>query len=1142
MQGVATFGWRTFRRLGALLAALTLAGVLPAYAQFDRGTISGTIKDPQGAVIPGVTVNATNTQTQQIRTTVTDGSGYFTFTNLQPGRYDVSAELEGFKKVSKQNVQLDAAASISLDLALETGNITELVTVTAESPVLQSDVAIRKTVEAKDIELLSFQGRNPIGVAGLKAGVNGGGFNTRGFGDLGNGGYNINGSRSDENNITIDGATAIRTRSSGAIIGIQNVDAIQEVQVLTANYMPEYGRSSGGQIRFVTKSGSNTFSGSTSFYWRDESLQANSWTRNRSTNAIENSGPAPFDYKQYGYAVGGPIPGGAFKDKLFFFGAQEWVDFFQVQTNTVTVPTEAMRRGDFSELLNPNNGFYSGARTIMDPQTGQPFPGNIIPTGRLSPNGVAIMNTYPLPTPGFRQGTANLIQSSESPTDQRKDNIRFDYRLNNNNQFTYRYSGYNFVELAAFFGNFPFARRIFDRPNKTQTASWTSSLSNNWINEATYTYSKDDVFIDVFTDTGLHKRSRAGINYPYVFPVGKEIEDKIPTVNINSGGFSSFDGGPYPAFSAGPIHTWSDVSTLVRGRHTFKAGVQVEYSGEDDFDQINVNATPGGTNNQNGAFTFTDTRAGGTGLSISNVALGLFSNYAELGQRNFTQWRSLATDAFIQDSWKPRTNLTIEGGVRWVYWPPWYSTTNNISSFMESFYDRNNQAVMDRSTGLLVSGPRYNGVVLPGDGFKGDAANSPLASNPAITALFRGVPRGISETHANAFEPRVGLNYALNAKTVVRLSTGIFHNRVTLNDSTLLGGNVPFQPQATIENGSVDNPGGATVGGANLPFAITAQDPVFKHPTSYMWSAGVQHEIPYGFTVDVTYVGRKGLYLQRERNINQLQPGTIQANPGVNVAALRPYTGYGAIRLSENAGESRYHSLQLSVDRRYSGGLKVGAAYTLSKSEDNGSDKRVVLWNTYNDSAYWGTSEWQRKHNLNFYYIYDLPFWRDQNTLLKNLLGGWQVSGATFMRSGAPANGRLGGVVQQSNDIAGVGDVAVGQPWDLVGDVDFNYQLYTGPGTEAFNPAAFRAPAGGTFGNTPKNNIINPGEVQWDLAVFKNFSLTGARRLQLRAEAFNFINHPNLGGIEANPTSANFARITSKTGQRDIQLSVRFVF
>ena len=217
--------------------------------------------------------------------------GYYTFPNLQPGRYDVSAELQGFKKSVQSNVQLDAAGSLVLDLTLETGNMTEAVTVTAETTPLQSDVAVRKTVEAKDIEQMALNGRNPIGVAGLKAGVIGGSFNNYGFNNLGNGGYNINGSRDDENNITIDGATAIRTRSSGNIIGIQNVDAVQEVQVLTANYMPEFGRASGGQIRMVTKSGSNRYSGSASFFYRDDSLQANSWSRNRSTNSHREQRP-----------------------------------------------------------------------------------------------------------------------------------------------------------------------------------------------------------------------------------------------------------------------------------------------------------------------------------------------------------------------------------------------------------------------------------------------------------------------------------------------------------------------------------------------------------------------------------------------------------------------------------------------------------------------------------------------------------------------------------------------------------------------------------------------------------------------------------------------------------------------------------
>lgn len=910
----------------------------PAYAQFDRGQISGVVKDDTGGVVPGATVTAIQVDTQAPRTSVTDGSGFYTFPNLPPGRYTISAELQGFKKAVREAVQLDATGAVTIDFALSTGAISESVTVTAEQTLLQSDVTLRKTVESKDIEQLSFSGRNPIGVAGLKAGVSGGNFNSRGFGDLGNGGFNINGSRPDENNITIDGATAIRTRSSGAIVGIQNVDAIQEVQVLTGNYMPEFGRASGGQIRFVTKSGSNRFSGNASFYFRDDKLQANTWGRNRSSVPAENSGPAPFDYKQYGYSFGGPIPVGMFKDKLFFFGAQEWVNFFQVNTNTATVPTEAMRRGDFSELLTTNNQF-GRVINVIDPQTGVAFPGNVIPANRLSPNGLAILNTYPLPTPGFRQGTANLTQSSETPTDQRKDNIRFDYRLNAANQFTFRYSGYQFRELAGFFGTFPFARRDFDRPNFTQTASWSSTITNTLLNDLTYTHSRDDVFINVITSTDLYRRSRSGINYPYVFPTGKEIEDKIPSINI--AGFSFIDGGPYPAFSSGPIHTLSNTTTWVKGRHTLKAGVQVEYSGEDDFDQINVNATPGGTNNQNGSIVFSDARglsAGGTGLGVANAALGLFTNYAELGQRNYTQWRSLATDLFVQDSWKPRDNLTVEGGLRYVYWPPWYSRTNNIANFDPRFYDPAQAAIINPTTGRLIGGSRYNGVVLPGDGFSGAAAESDLARNPAVLALFRGEPEGFSQTHANAFEPRLGMSYSLNPRTIFRTAAGVFHNRVTLNDSTLLGGNPPFQPQVTIDNGIIDNPaGGGTVGSADLPFAINGQDPVFKHPTSYMWSAGVQREVPLGFVIDATYVGRRGLYLQRERNINQLPAGTLQANPGVNIAALRPYKGYGAIRVSENSARSIYHSLQVSADRRYTNGLKIGMAYTLSKSEDNGS-------------------------------------------------------------------------------------------------------------------------------------------------------------------------------------------------------------
>jgi hypothetical protein len=917
------------------------------------------------------------------------------------------------------------------------------------------------------------------------------------------------------------------------------VDSIQEVQVLTGDYMPEYGRVSGGQIRFVTKSGSNRFTGSAAFNLRDDKLQANTWARNRSPNSFENGGPAPFDFKQYAYTFGGPIPVGALKDKLFFFGAQEWVNYFAIQTNTATVPTAKMRAGDFSELLDANNGYFSGARVIMDPQTGQPFAGNIIPATRLSPNGIAMLNAYPLPTPGFRQGTANAIISSDNPQDQRKDNIRFDYRLTGKNQFTFRYGKYSWTAVDAFRGTFPYARTDWDRPNTTMSANWNSTIRSNLLNEFSFTHSLDEVFIGVFRGTDLFLRSKYGINYPYIFPAAKEIPDKIPTISIDT--FTEIDGGPYPSSSRGPIYTFSDAATYLRGRHTVKAGIVMEYSGEDDFDQINVQPIPGSTNNQNGRFQFTNASAGAnsTGTGIANAALGLFTGYAEIGQRAETKYRSLSTDLFIQDAWRPSDKLTVEGGVRWVYWPPWYAKENDMATFDPGHYSSTNQAVIDPSTGRVISGPRYNGIVLPGDGFESSASDLPL-NDPAVLALFVGAPRGFADTHKNAFEPRLGIAYKFNEKTIVKTSGGVFHNRVTVSDSMFLGGNPPFQPQVGVSNGIADNPGGVG-GAASLPLGMTAIDLRFKHPTAYMWSVGVQREIPLNFIVDVTYVGRRGLYLQRERDINQALPGTAQANPGVNIAALRPYKGYGTIRLAENAGNSKYNSLQISAERRYRNGFKFGVAYTLGHSEDNASGKRDVLFNNYDDTGFWGNSSFDRRHAFGFSYIYDLPFYRQQQGVVGKIAGGWQITGATFMRSGTPL------WVTEGADIAGTGDT-FGNPWNLAGDPksNANEQFSAGSGRDQnywFDPTVYSRPTAGTFGNGRRNNIYNPGQYQWDIAVFKNVSLGGTRTVQFRAEMFNFLNHANWNGAESNPTNANFGRITGKdNSRRDTQLSLKFLF
>ena len=742
---MSTFPRANIRWLAVALALIALAS--PAYAQFDTRADQRRRQGLAGRGHPR-RHRARDQREHATRAHATRpiSSGYYVAPLLPPGKYQVAGELSGFRKYVKTGITVDSGAKVSADVVLSPGGIEEAITVVAEATPLQSNTGtVAKTIESKQIQDLMLNGRNPINLAMLKPGVRGGaGGSLNSFqpDSLSDGGFNINGSRADENLVTIDGAIATRTRSAGSLIGTVNVDTVSEIQVLTASYMPEYGRSSGGQIRFVTKGGGRDFHADLYEFFRDESLDANSWARNNSPLPELNSKPAPFDFHQYGYDIGGPlyVPGkfNANRDKLFFFWAQEWIRYDREETNTRTVPTAAMRRGDFSELLSASNPFFGRQVLVRDPLTGQPFPGNVIPSNRLSPNGLALLSMYPEPTPGFQRGANNWIGTSPNPRRTRKDTLRLDFVPNAQNTISFRGSNFNWKAVDAFRGDFALARTDWDRPNRTAALSWTSTLSPSTINEATVGWSRDQVFIEVFRGTDSFVRSKYGINYPYVFP-GKEIEDKIPSMTIS--GFNSIDGGPYPASSEGPIWTFSDNLTHIRGRHTLKAGVFVEYSGEDDFDQINVSILPGDTNNQNGRFEFNDGRTGGTGVAVANAAMGLFTNYGEIGQRSKTDWRALAVDAFVQDSWKARDNLTIEGGFRYVYWPPWHAKLNNAAMFNPEFYDPSRAVRVDPRTGAILpgTGDRFNGVVLPGDGFPSEAQGQiEAAGNPEYDAA---VPR-----------------------------------------------------------------------------------------------------------------------------------------------------------------------------------------------------------------------------------------------------------------------------------------------------------------------------------------------------------------------------------------------------------------
>ncbi len=374
-----------------------------AFAQSDLGTVSGFVKDPSGATVPNAKVTVRNLSGLE-RQANTNESGSYTITNIPPGSYTVSVEAAGFKKFESTDNKLDPSATLTVDASLTVGAASETVEVTASAATLQTEsAAVQKDVTREQIDSLEINGRNPIFMANLVPGTRGGNLSSLSF-NFSQGPSNINGARTPESLITYDGAPAVRTRSNGTSLGAADVDSTQEIQILTADYSPEYGRSSGGQIRIVTRSGTQQFHGAAYDYVRNTVFNANTWSRNSVVSPLTNYVP-PQQYNQFGYNISGPlyIPGkfNTDKTKLFWYWGEEWVRYRFLDTSTLTVPSLAMRQGDFSELLNPSNFYYGKVVAIKDPTSGNPFPGNIIPKGQLSPNGVGILNAFPAPTSGL---------------------------------------------------------------------------------------------------------------------------------------------------------------------------------------------------------------------------------------------------------------------------------------------------------------------------------------------------------------------------------------------------------------------------------------------------------------------------------------------------------------------------------------------------------------------------------------------------------------------------------------------------------------------------------------------------------------------------------------------------------------------
>jgi hypothetical protein len=391
---------------------------------------------------------------------------------------------------------------------------------------------------------------------------------------------------------------------------------------------------------------------------------------------------------------------------------------------------------------------------------------------------------------------------------------------------------------------------------------------------------------------------------------------------------------------------------------------------------------------------------------------------------------------------------------------------------------------------------------------------------------------------------------------VVRAGGGRFYTRIGVSDSVFLGGNSPFQPISSVSNGSVDNPGGAT---ANLfPLTVTGQDPIFKNLEAFAWNATIQRDIFWGSTLEGAYIGRRGLHGQRERDINQLAAGTTIANPNVSPDYLRQYKGFAVIRVTNNDANSRYDAFQLNWNKRFAKGFGFGFSYTLSESVDDGSNQRDIIPDAYNAHNLWGPSESDARNVVVINWIWDLPFFRNHSTLSGKLLGGWQLSGIAQFQTGTPCS------VMSNDDFAGVGTASQGsfgcnsgQFWVVNGKPTIKGQFSKSADdpaqwlavTNSTGSPLFTPPAAGTFNTQYVRDIVyGPGFQNWNLGLFKRFLIKKQMGFEFRAEAFNFINHPNLarigdsGGLDLNPKSTTFGKVTAKEDERNLQLSLRFYF
>jgi hypothetical protein len=1157
------------------VAMVACLACMPLVAQVTSGTIFGSVKDPSGAVVSGAKVTVQSGAIGVTRATTTSDAGDFVVPNLPPATYSIVIEAQGFKKLDAQGIVLSAADKLNAgDFVLTVGGTAETVSVTADAGQLQlqSNSSERSDlITSKQLNDVALNGRMVLDymklIPGVVSGFDGSAATTWGIGA-----FNINGTRANEHEYTIDGASNVDTGDNGTTHVTLNPDAIAEVKILTSNYQAEFGKAAGGQVAVTTKSGSNRFHGNARFFHRNEGMNANGWFDN------QNDPKTPiglYRYNYFGYQFGGPviIPGTEFnksRDKLFFFWSQEYyrqlipgggIDQFRV-------PTALERQGDFSQTVDGNGN----PLTIYDPSTGQPFPNNKIDPSTLSTSQQAVftqvqkvLSLYPLPNVSGAFGYNYATQLSFN-NPRREDVLRLDYQINARNRFYGRWINNASSSVSPMETWDLTCMGQLQLPGGCTSKSPSWNLSLDLVSTITPT-----LLNEVSAGPSWVRSSTAGtngnlsvgknnINLPLLYAVPPTTS--IPDMSFNGNNNISFPWsyfGANPWFQANTTINFNDNLTWVKRNHTLKFGVFYQRSRKDQI----------AWGNSNGQFSFSNCSTSAdpascpndSGMAYASALLGNFSNFAQSSTRPIGYFRYNQLEFYAQDTWKTTSRLTLDYGMRFVWIPPQYDAKNQVAIFNPSLYDSTKAVrlytpavgggVYDPANpGTTIPDPNgvLNGTIIPGSG--------DLTNGEAFASS--GYPKGGWNDSGLIPEPRLGFAYELTSdhKTVLRGGYGTSHDRMQ--------GNLVFNPvfsnpknvqTPVVYNNNIANLPNLQSSGVVSPLSnIVGAQKNGKVPVVYSFSLGVQRELGWGSTLDVAYVGTLGRHLVTARNLNQVPyltaftqaaqdpskyPGgvvpsvepnlpTAYSQAGFNYAGdlafdpefLTPYRGYGnTLEYYKFDGTSNYNSLQVSLQRRFSKGFTVGAVYTFSKALTTASADEDLQDTFFPRKFDYRLASYDVPHVLAVNYVYDVPSLTKRFNgpkWLSYVTDNFQLSGVTQFMSGEPIDPGIWW--PPANTISGTYNawwIGWQRAW-IYPTISGN--AYHSVGTSKWDPAVFQPPNIGIPTGVSRSNLRGGGMQNWDMSIFKNIPLGSneQRYLQLRGEAFNIFNHPNFQGVNLN--------------------------